>query len=165
MSLLADNVIIYQAVDGKTQVEVPIEAETVWLSQAQQMAVLFDKDSDTIGLHLKNIFQSGELDEGATTEESSVVRQESKRQVKRKIKVYNLDALISAIALTQKKHPIPHLGQQYPQTIPHSRLRPERAKTPSATGKTCRFKTSDCFVVAVGARKLSPPTTKPKISV
>ncbi len=55
MSSFADNVIIYQAVDGQTQVEVRIEAETVWLSQAQ-MAVLFDKDSDTIGLHLKNIF-------------------------------------------------------------------------------------------------------------
>lgn len=94
MSSFVDNVIIYQAVDGQTQVEVRIEAETVWLSQAQ-MAVLFDKDSDTIGLHLKNIFQSGELDEGETTEDSSVVRQEGNRQVKRKIKVYSLDAIIS----------------------------------------------------------------------
>jgi hypothetical protein len=45
------------------------------------MAELFDKDSDTIGLHLRNIFKEGELDENSTTEESSVVRQEGKRQV------------------------------------------------------------------------------------
>lgn len=44
------------------------------------MAELFDKDSDTIGLHLKNIYGSGELDKSATTEDSSVVRQEGKRQ-------------------------------------------------------------------------------------
>lgn len=59
------------------------------------MAELFDKDSDTIGLHLKNIYQTGELDEAATTEESSVVRQEGKRTVRRKIRAYNLDAIIS----------------------------------------------------------------------
>ena len=59
------------------------------------MAELFDKDSDTIGLHLKNIYESGELEEGSTTEDSSVVRQEGKRQVRRKIRFYNLDAVIS----------------------------------------------------------------------
>ncbi len=59
------------------------------------MAQLFDKDSDTIGLHLKNIYQSGELEEHTTTEESSVVQQEGNRQVNRKRKFYNLDAIIS----------------------------------------------------------------------
>ena len=59
------------------------------------MAELFDKDSDTIGLHLKNIFKSGELDELSTTEFFSVVRMEGKRKVKRRIKFYNLDAIIS----------------------------------------------------------------------
>ncbi len=59
------------------------------------MALLFDKDTDTIGLHLKNIFQSGELEEFATTEDSSVVQKEGNRQVQRKIKLYNLDAIIS----------------------------------------------------------------------
>ncbi|GMQ83551.1 MAG: RhuM family protein [Gammaproteobacteria bacterium] len=85
---------IYQTNDGQTQVEVRFDADTLWLSQAQ-MAKLFDKDSDTIGLHLKNIFESKELEENLTTEESSVVRQEGSRQVKRKIKFYNLDAVIS----------------------------------------------------------------------
>ncbi len=85
---------IFQSEDGQTQVEVRFEQDTLWLSQPQ-MAELFGKDSDTIGLHLKNIYESGELKQPATTEESSVVRQEGKRKVKRKIKFYNLDAIIS----------------------------------------------------------------------
>ncbi len=85
---------IYRTEDGQTKIDVKFDNETVWLTQ-KQMAALFDKDSDTIGLHLKNIYQSGELEELSTAEESSVVRQEGKRQVKRKIKIYNLDAIIS----------------------------------------------------------------------
>jgi prophage maintenance system killer protein len=85
---------IYQTDDGQTNIDVRFENETVWLSQ-RQMAQLFDKDSDTIGLHLKNIYQSGELEEFPTTEESSVVQNEGKRQVQRKTKLYNLDAIIS----------------------------------------------------------------------
>lgn len=85
---------IYTTDDGQTQIEIRLEQETLWLSQAQ-MATLFDKDSDTIGLHLKNIYKEGELDAHATTEESSVVRQEGSRQVRRKIHFYNLDAIIS----------------------------------------------------------------------
>jgi hypothetical protein len=85
---------IYQSEDGQTQIQVRLEKDTVWLSQAQ-MAELFDKNSDTIGLHLKNVYESGELEQSATTGESSVVRQEGNRQVLRKIKFYNLDAIIS----------------------------------------------------------------------
>lgn len=85
---------IYQGSDGKTQIEVKFEQETVWLNQ-KQMGVLFEKDPDTIGLHLRNIYKDGELDELSTTEESSVVQQEGKRKVNRVIKFYNLDAIIS----------------------------------------------------------------------
>jgi prophage maintenance system killer protein len=85
---------IYQSQDGQTEVKVRFENETVWLSQ-KQMAQLFDKDSDTVGLHLKNIYKSGELNEISTTEESSVVQLEGKRNVKRNVKLYNLDAIIS----------------------------------------------------------------------
>lgn len=85
---------IYTSGDGQTQIEIRLEQDTLWLSQAQ-MATLFDKDSDSIGLHLKNIYTEGELDAAATTEESSVVRQEGSRQVRRKIRFYNLDAIIS----------------------------------------------------------------------
>jgi len=85
---------IYQVEGGQTEIEVKLRDETVWLSQ-KQMAELFDKDSDTIGLHLKNIYKSGELQETATTEDSSVVQIEGTRKVKRKIRIYNLDAIIS----------------------------------------------------------------------
>lgn len=75
-------------------VRVMFEHETVWLSQ-RQMAELFDKDTDTIGLHLKNIYSEEELQEKSTTEFFSVVQTEGKRQVSRKIKHYNLDAVLS----------------------------------------------------------------------
>jgi len=51
---------IYQSEDGQIQIQVYLEKDTIWLSQAQ-MAELFDKDSDTIGLYLRNIYKSGEL--------------------------------------------------------------------------------------------------------
>ena len=51
---------IFQAKDGNAEVRVKFDNETVWLSQ-KQMAQLFDKNSDTIGLHLKNIYSSREL--------------------------------------------------------------------------------------------------------
>jgi hypothetical protein len=94
MNQSTGKIAIYQTTDGQTRIDVRFERDTFWLSQAQ-MAEVFDKDSDTIGLHLRNIYESGELDEGATTEESSVVRQEGKRQVRRSIRFYNLDAVIS----------------------------------------------------------------------
>ncbi len=85
---------IYKTPEGNASIEVKLEKETVWLSQ-KQMAELFDKDSDTIGLHLSNIYKTGELDEISTTEKYSVARREGKRKVKRIIKFYNLDAIIS----------------------------------------------------------------------
>ena len=85
---------IFQADDGKTEIQVVIQAETVWLS-LKQLADLFGKDSDTIGLHLRNIYKSGELTEEATTEKYSVVQKEGAREVTRSLKLYNLDAIIS----------------------------------------------------------------------
>ncbi len=96
---------IYQSQDGQTEVQVRFENETVWLSQ-KQMAQLFDMDTDTVGLHLKNIYKSGELDEVSTTEESSVVQLEGKRTVKRNMKLYNLDAIISVGYRVNSKHGI-----------------------------------------------------------
>ena len=88
------NIEIFKSKDDSIEVSVWTDNETVWLPQ-RIMAELFDKDSDTIGLHLKNIFSEGELDENSTTEYFSVVQVEGKRNVKRKIKFYNLDAIIS----------------------------------------------------------------------
>ena len=85
---------IYQGSDGQTQIEVKFDQETVWLNQ-RQIAALFGKDSDTIGLHLRNIFKEQELTENLTTEDSSVIQKEGRRLVRRKVKFYNLDAIIS----------------------------------------------------------------------
>ncbi|ODS23965.1 hydroxyacid dehydrogenase [Candidatus Endobugula sertula] len=86
--------IIYQSEDGQIKLDVRFAGETVWLTQAL-MAELFATSPDNISLHLKNIYGEGELDEDLTTEDFSVVRQEGVRQVKRKLKHYNLDAIIS----------------------------------------------------------------------
>lgn len=91
---MSSEVIIYKQEGQAVEVRLDGKQDTIWLTQ-RQMGELFDKDSDTIGLHLKNIYKSGELDENTTTEQSSVVRQEGKRQVKREINFYNLDAVIS----------------------------------------------------------------------
>jgi prophage maintenance system killer protein len=85
---------IYKSNKDTVEIQVQFERDTVWLSQ-KQMAQIFNKDSDTIGLHLKNIFLEEELDENATTENLSVVQIEGNRKVKRNIKFYNLDAIIS----------------------------------------------------------------------
>jgi len=87
-------ILIYRREDGSSEFQVKLIDNTIWLSQ-MQMAELFGKDSDTISLHLKNIYNSGELEQDSTTEDYSVVRKEGKREVKRSIKHYNLDAIIS----------------------------------------------------------------------
>jgi prophage maintenance system killer protein len=85
---------IYRLDNGATEIEVKLDQDTIWLSQ-KQIAELFDKDSDTIGLHLKNIYSTGELEEFSTTEDYSVVQKEGTRNIRRRIKHYNLDAIIS----------------------------------------------------------------------
>ncbi len=86
------DILIYETEDQ--QVEVRLERETVWLTQ-KQMSELLETSPDNISLHLKNIYADNELSEAATTEDFSVVRQEGARQVRRKLKHYNLDAIIS----------------------------------------------------------------------
>ena len=88
--------LLFQAQDGDedARVQVAVRDETIWLSQ-RGMAELFDCSSDNISLHLKNIYDSGELTAEGTAEEFSVVRQEGTRNVTRKVMFYNLDAIIS----------------------------------------------------------------------
>ena len=83
---------IYKSPDNKIELQVNLEKDTVWLSQ-KQMAELFEKDSDTVGLHLKNIYTEEELEEKSTTGVFPVVQKEWKRSVSRKIKYYILDAI------------------------------------------------------------------------
>lgn len=87
-------ILIYQAAEGDTRLEVRLEDETVWLSQ-QQMAELFQTGIPNINEHIKNIFAEGELEESSTVRNFRIVRQEGKRQVAREIAFYNLDMIIS----------------------------------------------------------------------
>ena len=87
-------ILLYEAKDGAVRVDVRLEQETVWLTQ-RQMAELFDTSTDNVGLHLKNIYADEELEEEATAEDFSVVQIEGQQRVQRRLKHYNLDAIIS----------------------------------------------------------------------
>lgn len=86
--------LIFQA-EGKEQgVEVFYKDETIWCTQ-KAMAILFDCSTDNVGLHLKNIYDTGELRHRATTEKISVVQREGNRIVNRTLQFYSLDAVIA----------------------------------------------------------------------
>ena len=85
---------IYKTVDDTVEIQVKFDADTVWLSQAQ-MVELFNQTKQNVSLHINNCFKEGELDEKATVKESLTVQQEGSRSVKRNIKLYNLDVIIS----------------------------------------------------------------------
>lgn len=91
---MSNEILIYEGENKTIEVQLDSQQETLWLSQ-KKMAELLDTSTDNISLHLKNIFNDKELDEKTTTEDFSVVRQEGTRQVKRQVKHYNLDAVIS----------------------------------------------------------------------
>lgn len=86
--------LLYQTEDGKTKIDVQIEGETVWLTQAQ-MVELFQRDKSVISKHIKNVFDEGELDEKATVAFFATVQDEGKRSIERRISYYNLDVIIS----------------------------------------------------------------------
>jgi len=89
------NITIFETEDSRTRVEVRFEHENVWLTQ-KLMADLYECSPDNISLHLKNIFAEKELDPATTTEESSVVQIEGKRDVVRPVTFYSLEAGIAA---------------------------------------------------------------------
>ena len=88
------SVILYTTDDGKSQIQLRAKDQTVWLSQ-REMAELFDVSTDNVGLHLKNVYEDGELSREATTEASSVVQTEGARKVQRPVTRYNLDAILA----------------------------------------------------------------------
>ncbi len=94
MAKSQSQIIIYQTPQGNTKVQVRLVEETVWLTQ-QQMADLFQTTKQNISLHLKNIFEEGELEEEATVKDFLTVQKEGKRNVQRSLTHYNLDAIIS----------------------------------------------------------------------
>ena len=91
---LDNQIIIYQTEDGQTQIDVRIENETVWLTQAQ-MAELFETDRTSIVRHINNIYKVEELDRESTCAKIAQVQVEGKRSVKRYIPYFNLDMIIS----------------------------------------------------------------------
>ena len=91
---MKDEIIIYQADQASTRIEVIIEDETVWLTQAQ-MVQLFNSTKQNISLHIQNIFKEKELTYDSTVKEYLTVQQEGLRIVKRKLTLYNLDIIIS----------------------------------------------------------------------
>ena len=86
--------LIFQ-IEGKEQgVEVYYKDENLWATQ-KAMSVLFDCSTDNVSLHLKNIYDTGELQQKTTAEKISVVRHEGNRDVNRTLQFYSLDAVIA----------------------------------------------------------------------
>ena len=89
-----NKIIIYQSEDGQTQIDVRLENDTVWLTQAQ-MVELFQTTKQNVSLHVGNFFKEGELEQKSTVKEFLTVQTEGKRAVSRTVKYYNLDVIIS----------------------------------------------------------------------
>ena len=88
------NIVVYVDDNGKPQVDVRFQDETVWLTQAQ-LVELYQPSKANVSEHIKNIFDEGELDRAATVRKSRTVRTEGDRQVERELEYYNLDMIIS----------------------------------------------------------------------
>ena len=96
------DLILYQTEDGKTNIEVRLQDETVWMSQLA-MAELFQTTVPNINIHLNNVYEEGELTETATIKDYLIVRQEGIRQVRRNVRHYNLEAIV-AVGYRVKSH-------------------------------------------------------------
>lgn len=86
--------LLYQTEDGRTRIQCRFENETLWLTQAQ-IAELFQTTPQNVTLHLKAIFNEGELQEAATCKDYLQVRQEGNREVTRKLRHYRLEAVLA----------------------------------------------------------------------
>ena len=85
-------ILLYKTANQEIKLEVLIQDETIWLNQ-KQIAELFDVKIPAISKHLKNIFESGELNENLTVSKMEIVQQESNRKVKREVDFYNFDMI------------------------------------------------------------------------
>ena len=94
MENINDKIIIYQTADGVTNLEVKMDYDTVWLTQAQ-MVELFQTTKQNVSLHVNNVYKECELEEKSTVKEYLTVQNEGKRSVRRMVKYYNLDVIIS----------------------------------------------------------------------
>lgn len=87
-------ILLYQNQDGNIKIDVRLEEESVWLTQAQ-LCELFQKSKATISEHIKNVFEEGELDLPATVRKFRTIQQEGTRNVERELEHFNLDVIIS----------------------------------------------------------------------
>ncbi len=92
--MINNEIIIYKSNELTSSIEVKLEDETVWLSQAQ-MIELFEVTKQNISLHINNIFREGELEKSSTVKDYLTIQKEGNRSVKRKVAFYNLDVIIS----------------------------------------------------------------------
>ena len=92
--LTKSRLLLYETEDGRQRIEVRLEDETVWMTQVT-MADLFQTSKQNISLHLKNIFDEGELPSEATVKEYLTVRTEGSREVNRRLAHYSLEAIIA----------------------------------------------------------------------
>ena len=88
------DIVIYKSSDGKTNLDIKLEDETIWLSQ-KQLAEVFGKAKSTISEHIKAIFEEGELDPSSTVRNYRTVQTEGEREVARELEHYNLDMVIA----------------------------------------------------------------------
>lgn len=91
---MSSEILLYQADDGQLKIQVRLQEDTVWLTQAQ-MAELFGKGRSTIAEHIGNVYEEGELEQEGTCRKIRQVQQEGERRVEREIDHYNLDVIIS----------------------------------------------------------------------
>ena len=94
MAMNNGEIVLYQNQDGQIKLDVRLEDETVWLTQAQ-LCVLFQKSKATISEHIKNVFIEGELIQDSTVRKFRTVQQEGTRNIERDLEYYNLDVIIS----------------------------------------------------------------------
>jgi len=88
------DVVLYTSEDGQTRLDLRVVGETVWLTQLE-IAELFQTTKQNVSLHANNIFKEGELQPEATVKESLTVQTEGKREVQRRVALYNLDLILA----------------------------------------------------------------------
>lgn len=96
------NIVVYADDNGKPQVDVWFQDETVWLTQAQ-LVELYQSSKANVSEHIKNIFDEGELDRAATVRKFRTARTEGDRQVERELEYYNLDTCKLSTKQTKEK--------------------------------------------------------------
>ena len=107
--------LLYTTADGHIRIETRLQGETVWLTQ-KQLAELFQTSIPNVNMHIKNIFEEGELSPEATIQDFLTVRSEGNREVQRNLTCYNLDMIIS-VGYRIKSHVATHFRQWATQRL------------------------------------------------